>query len=326
MVNSCMKQILTVDLGGTNIRVALVTSEGKLEYSQTYATMAKRGPRKIIDAIADIIRDTIDSKELITRGIMSIAIAAAGILDIKNGIVTSSPNLPGWENIHLKEILADKLGLQIYLINDASAAALGEHRLGAGIGINNLVFLTVSTGIGGGIIIDNELYIGSDGCAGELGHMIVESNGPRCLCGSSGCLEIMASGTALAHDMIARINNGDKSAVLNLVDGNIGNITAEKIAFAARSKDVLACEVIDRAAFYLGVGMTNIINIFNPEMIIIGGGLSKLGEKLLKPARRIVKQRALTFPSRKVRIVRARLGDNAGTLGAALYALGNSVS
>ena len=323
MFKSGYKPILTIDLGGTNIKAALVTPEGELQHFRSYATLAAKGPAKLIERITGVVEDMAAKNKLELDKMPGIAIAAAGILDIKNGIVTSSPNLPGWRNIHLREILSEKLGVRIHLINDASAAALGEHRLGAGKVLKNLVYLTVSTGIGGGIIINNELYIGTDGCAGELGHMIVEANGPLCKCGSYGCLEVMASGTALASKTAARIRNGEKSQVVDIVDGIIENITAEKVALAARKGDPLACDMVNRVAFYLGIGMSNIINIFNPEMIIIGGGMSKMGEMLLRPARKVVRERALKFPARNTNIVRARLGDNAGTIGAAISAFDN---
>jgi glucokinase len=325
MIESGLKSILTLDLGGTNIKAALVTPEGRLEYFGSYATLAERGPAKLIDRMVSIVEDIVIKNKLELDKMPVIAIAAAGILDINNGIVTASPSLPGWRNIRLREILSEKLGVNIHLINDASAAALGEHRLGAGKGLKNLIYLTVSTGIGGGIIINNELYTGTDGCAGELGHMIVETNGPECNCGSFGCLEIMASGTALASETVKRIKDGEISQVMDMVNGITENITAEKVALAARRGDPLACSMVNRVAFYLGIGMSNIINIFNPEMIIIGGGLSKMGEMLLRPARKVVRERALRFPSRNTRIVRARLGDNAGTIGAALSAFGNTI-
>lgn len=324
MATSNIRSILTIDLGGTNIKAALVNAEGRLEYHSSHATMADQGPALLIERITSIILDIVTKNKLNLNKMELIAIAAAGILDINNGIVTASPSLPNWRNIHLREILSQKLGVRIHLINDASAAALGEHRLGAGKGLKNLVYLTVSTGIGGGIIIDNELYNGRDGCAGELGHMVVEAEGPECNCGSFGCLEIMASGTALARETAKQIKNGKKSHVMEMVESNTENITAEKVALAARRGDLLASDMVNRVAFYLGIGMSNIINIFNPEIIIIGGGMSKMGEMLLRPARKVVRERALKFPARNTRIVRAQLGDNAGTIGAALSALDNA--
>jgi glucokinase len=250
---------------------------------------------------------------------IGVGIAAAGILDTERGIITTSPNLLHWHNVPLRDIFADRLGIVTYVINDANAAALGEHRFGAGMGFDNIVYLTVSTGIGGGIIIGGELYSGTDGCAGEIGHMTVEANGPQCHCGNFGCLEALASGWAVAKTAIERINNGGKSYIVELVDGKIDNITAEMVAAAARRGDQLAADIVAEAAKYLGVGLANLVNIFNPELIVIGGGLSKMGGMLLKPARKVLKERAFQLPAQTARIVRARLGSNAGIIGAASY-------
>jgi glucokinase len=257
--------------------------------------------------------------KLKTSDIAGIGIAAAGIIDTNEGIVTTSPNLPGWRNVPLRDIIAERLGLTTYLINDASAAALGEHRFGAGKGVDNLIYLTVSTGIGGGIIIDGGLYLGADGCAGEIGHMIIETHGPQCNCGKFGCLEALASGSAMTRESVRRLNQGEKSSIIRLVDGRLESITAETVSLAAKKGDPLACDIVARAANYLGIGLANLINIFNPELIVIGGGVSKMGNILLAPTRKTVREIAFKLPARTVRIVRARLGSNAGIKGAAVY-------
>jgi len=186
-------------------------------------------------------------------------------------------------------MVREKYGVDTFLVNDASAAALGEHRFGAGKGASNLIYLTVSTGIGGGIIVDGELYTGSCGSAGEVGHMTIAVNGSKCACGNIGCWETLASGTAVAR-------------------------------VAAQGGDPLAWDVIRTAATYLGVGMVNLVNIFNPELIIVGGGMAKLGDLLLEPARRLVGERAFPVSAKAVRIVTAQLGDEAGVYGAASLA------
>jgi glucokinase len=181
-----------------------------------------------------------------------------------------------------------------------------------------VIYLTVSTGIGGGIIIGGELYSGADGTAGEIGHMTIEADGPQCQCGNFGCLEVLASGTAVAREAVNRINQGEKSYIAELTGGKIEKVTAEIVARAAKHGDRLACEVVTSAAVYLGIGLANLVNIFNPDMIIIGGGMSKMGDMLLKPARQTVKQRAFKLPARTVRIVKARLGGDVGVIGAAV--------
>jgi len=317
-----MKPVLAIDLGGTNIKSAVLLPDGRIIYFKNYPTPADKGPREVVKKILFAIRDTLGKTDLEVFRLSGIAIAAAGILDAKNGVVTSSPSLTGWHNVPLRDMIVGELGVDICLINDASAAALGEYRFGAGRGTGNLVYLTVSTGIGGGIIIDGNLYNGTDGCAGEIGHMIIEAEGPQCNCGNFGCLEILASGTAMANEAKRRISRNETSCISEFAGGNSDNITAEIVALAAKQGDSLACEVINRAAYYLGVGLANVVNIFNPEVIIIGGGVSKMGDMLLRPARKVVKQRAFRLPVRTARIVRSRLGDKAGIIGAAIYLVG----
>jgi glucokinase len=246
--------------------------------------------------------------------------AIAGINDIKHGIVSTAPNLPGWRRVNIRSMAQDKFGLTAYLINDATAAAVGEHRLGAGIGYRNLVYLTVSTGIGGGLVIDNKPYYGEDGAAGELGHMKVLANGPRCNCGKEGCLEALSSGSAMTRKAIDAIHSGRNSILSMLCDNNISKLTAEMIADAARKGDDLSNEIITEAAYYLGIGLSNLINIFNPDIIVIGGGLSEMGTMYLGPAKKTARKIAFRLPASRVKIVKSKLGDNAGLIGAALYA------
>lgn len=319
MTQSSQRPILAVDLGGTKIIAALILPAGEVMSRNYCLTLAGEGPKAVIHRVLSAIEGVLAKAKLEICELGGIGIAAAGILDTGEGVVTTSPNLPGWDNVPLKKLLVDKLGIDIYIINDASAAALGEHRFGAGKGVNNLVFLTVSTGIGGGIIIDGKLYQGANGCAGELGHIVIESNGPKCNCGNLGCLEALASGTAMAREAVRRLVQGETSCMRELVEGRLENVTAEVVASAARQGDLLACEVVSSIANYLGIGLANLVNIFNPELIIIGGGVSKMGDMLLEPARKVVEESALSLPSKTVRIVQARLGDDAGVVGAAAY-------
>ncbi|MBL7209420.1 MAG: ROK family protein [Dehalococcoidia bacterium] len=312
--------VLAVDLGGTKIITATVLPGGKIVSRNYCLTLADEGPEAIVDRLLSAVDGATAKAKLRMSELSGIGVAAAGILDTEKGIITTSPNLPEWRDVPLRDILADRLGVAAYLINDASAAALGEHRFGAGRGVDNLVYLTVSTGIGGGIIIGGELYSGANGCAGEIGHMTIEANGPQCNCGNVGCLEALASGTAVAREAVRRLNQGEISSIAQLAEGRLESITAETVALAARQGDHLACDVVANAGNYLGIGLANLVNIFNPELIVIGGGLSQMGDMLLEPARKVVKERAFQLPARTVRIVRARLGSNAGIAGAAAYA------
>jgi len=311
--------VLAVDIGGTKIIAALVTPEGKIEKRIRALTGAAGGKDASLNNLFLTINDVLKASGHNLGEIHSISIAAAGAIDMTKGVVTTSPNLPGWFNVPLLSLVRERYRVDAFLINDAKAAALAEHDFGAGKGVKNMVFLTISTGIGGGIIIDDKLVFGTSGVAGELGHMTVEASGPRCLCGNTGCMEIMACGRAIALDARERVKKGAKSIMSELAGGDIENITAETVDAAARKGDAAALETVNRAAFYLGVGMANIANIFNPGMIVVGGGVSKMGELLLVPVRRVVRERAFKLAADDMAIVQAKFGDDAGVLGAASY-------
>jgi len=317
-VKEAKKPVLAIDLGGTKIITAIISS--KVTAKEYQLTLAEEGPQSVIKRVLSMIDHLLSLRNLDPSQLDSISIAAAGAIDIEKGLVTLSPNLPGWRDIPLRDMVGEKYGVNTFLINDASAAALGEHYFGAGKGINNLVMLTVGTGIGGGIIINGKLYSGPSGSAGEIGHMTIDVNGPKCSCGNIGCLERLVSGTAVAEEAIRRLSQGEKSSLAEFGGGKIKSITAEKVSLAAQNGDSLALEVISKAATYLGIGLVNLVNIFNPEMIIIGGGLAKVGDLLLEPARRVVRERAFQLSTRLVRIVPDQLGDDAAVLGAAIFA------
>jgi len=314
--------LLAVDLGGSKIVTALVTTKGEIIAREYTPTLAEEGIETVIGRMLTAI-DSVTSKANMSLPLFSnIAIAAAGAIDSKKGIVTASPNLPGWRDVPLKEIMQKATGLEAFLINDASAAALGEHCFGAGRGVNNLIYITVSTGIGGGIIIDGKLYNGVSGSAGEIGHTTIDVNGPRCNCGNIGCLEVLASGTAVAREAQRFIAQGAKTIITELAEGEPQNITAQTVSAATQKGDALASAIISKAATYLGIGMVNLVNIFNPEMIIVGGGMAQMGDMLLDPARKVVAERAFQLPAQRVRIVTSQLGDNAAVLGATAFVQG----
>ena len=319
MPESSYRPVLAVDLGGTKILTAVVLPSGQVVSWNYCLTLAKEGPDAVIRRLLAAVNKTVAKAKLETLELVGVSIAAAGALDTKKGLVTDSPNLPHWHNVPLRDIFASELGIPVYLINDASAAALGEHRFGAGRGVDNLIYLTVSTGIGGGIITGGKLYSGTNGCAGELGHMTIDVHGPQCSCGNFGCLEVLASGTAMAKETVRRLRQGEASYITELADGNLENVTAKIVSLAARKGDLLAREIVAETANYLGIGMANLVNIFNPDLIVVGGGVSQMGGMLLKPVRKVVKDRAFRLPARTVRIVRARLGSHAGIIGAAAY-------
>ena len=261
-----------------------------------------------------------EKAEISLTQISAIGLGAPGISNPEIGVVYRSPNLPDWHRVPLRDIVAKRLDKKVFLINDANAAALGEMEYGAVRGCRNFIYITISTGIGGGIIIDGKLYNGANGMAGEIGHMTVEPDGLPCNCGGSGCWELYASGSAIARRAREQIKSGKKTQLLELAGGDLNMIDAPLIEKAAKQKDALARKLIAETARYLGIGFGSLINIFNPELIVIGGGLSKMGDLLLKPAIREAGKRSYHDIFKTVRFVTAELGDNSGVLGAAVYA------
>jgi len=236
--------VLAIDLGGTKIRTAIISNKGQIIAKEDCPTLADEGVESVTGRILASIARLLSLRNLDPFQLHSISIAAAGAIDFEQGLITSSPNLPGWHNVPLRDIVSSKYKVNTLLINDASAAVLGEHRFGAGRGVSNLILLTVGTGIGGGIIIDGKLYCGTSGSAGEIGHMTIDVSGTRCNCGNTGCLETLASGSAMAREAIRRIKQGERSSLTEIVEGEIENITAEKVSVAAQGGDSLALEVI----------------------------------------------------------------------------------
>lgn len=313
------KPVIAIDIGGTKYIVGVIDAKGQI-LSRIYRyTLSAEGLKRMTARLMSAIDDAVKQSKVKSAELGGIGVAYAGLVDIGKGLVTEAPNLPQWNNVHLRDMLSDKYGIPAFVLNDANAAALGEHRLGAGKGLSNMIFVTVSTGIGGGIIVNNELYNGTDGCAGEIGHMVLEVDGPRCNCGRRGCWEALASGSAIARMARERLDKGEESMLVEMASGDTGGVTAELVSKGAQKGDSLCLDVINQAARYLGIGLANLVNIFNPQMIVIGGGVSSVGERILKPARRYMKQYAFKLPAGKVRVVRAGLGADSGLLGAAVY-------
>ena len=312
---------LGIDLGGSKILAGVVNSRGKILSHHQIATPAKQGPDAVIQSLFEAAYRALERAGIAATQLKAIGIGAAGALNLETGIVSSSPNLPGWEDVPLRDIVEREFRVKTVLGNDANAAALGELYFGAGKGTRNLIYVTVSTGIGGGIIIDGKLYTGASGAAGEIGHMTIDTHGPRCNCGNIGCWEVLASGTALAKEARRRLNEGAKSSLLDHAMGDVERVTAQTVHAAAQQGDLLAKELIDRTGYFVGVGLVNLTNIFNPELIVIGGGLANMGDMLLKPAIKVVKERAFRISYQTVRFTLAQLGRDSGIMGAAALAL-----
>ncbi|AEF16133.1 glucokinase, ROK family [Thermoanaerobacterium xylanolyticum LX-11] len=313
------KFVCGVDLGGTKINTGIMDVDGNILCNVKIPTEADKGPQHVINNIKISIIESLNKLNIDVSQIEGIGIGAPGPLNADRGVVECPPNLPGWIDIPLVDILKRDFDTEIKLNNDANAAALAEYLFGAGQGINNIVYMTVSTGIGGGAIIDGKLYNGANSNAAEIGHHTINFDGPRwCNCGNPGCLESYASGTSLVKFAKKHIESGRDTI---LKDKPSGELKAEDIFDAAKSGDKLALELIENEAFYLGIGIVNIMAFYNPEIIIIGGGLSSQWDVLYDKMMKTVDERALK-PNRQIcKVVKAKLGGNVGLIGAASLVL-----
>jgi glucokinase len=312
--------IVGVDLGGTNIVVGLLpVGGGGMLAHRSMSTESHRGAKFVVDRIIGMIEAAISevlAEHGGTRGeIAGIGIGSPGPLNRTTGTVINTPNL-GWRNFPLRDLISNAVGLPATLDNDANCATYGEWWLGAGRDVDTLVGLTLGTGIGGGIVLNGEIFHGCSDVAGEIGHMTIDSTGRKCNCGNYGCLEAYASGPAIALRAVEGIEAGVDTRLVDLVGGRLEQITAATVYEGAIQGDAYANEVMKDTAKFLGAGVANIINILNPEMVVIAGGVTRAGDHLFEPLRSEVRRRAFRAAEEKCRIVPAELTGVAGVIGA----------
>ena len=309
------KYVIGVDLGGTKISTAISTIEGNILANVVLPTKAEEGEAAVLGRIVQSIDEVIVGSSTSIDEIEAIGIGSPGPLDAKKGIIITTPNLP-FKNYNLVQPLKEKYNIPVYLDNDANAAAIGEYMFGAGKGKNSIVYFTVSTGVGGGAVLDGKVYRGHTSNALEIGHTTVDPNGPRCNCGNLGCLEAMSSGTAIA--------NKGKEAVSTNVETSLkkhDTVTSYEVCKEAEAGDEVAKDIIDNALTYLGIGVANAIATFDPEMIIIGGGVSKAGDIVFDTVKKVVNKRCFKSMAESCEIVPAGLGSDAGVVGAVALAI-----
>ena len=302
--------IAGIDIGGTKIAVGLAERDGQLLALSRFPTRVELGPHRILDNAVNEIEKLL--KEAKAR-MAAIGVGCGGPLDRQCGLILSPPNLPGWDEFPITELLEERLGVPVLLDNDANAAALGEQRHGAGRGLSDIVYMTISTGIGGGIIIGGRIVHGVADGAGEVGHASVLPDGPSCGCGARGCLEALCSGTSIARRARERLSTGAQSSLAVMKPDEV---TAKRVAKAARDGDNLAREIWDETIYYLSIGIGNIVNTLAPEAVILGGGVSTAGDQLLEPLRRQVRVRVKMLPAEKINIRQAALKGESGIRGA----------
>jgi len=312
--------VVAIDLGGTKIQSLVVDSNGRVLGEDHRPTLAAEGLDAVVQRMSQSGSDAVDQSGLELDQLTALGISAPGPCDFERGVLLQAPNLPGWNTVPLATLLQEQLGPPAFLENDANAAALGEARYGAGQGARHLIYVTVSTGIGGGLILDGQIYRGADGAAGEIGHVTVDEQGPLHSCGMNGCLEVMASGTAIARMANEAVEAGRSQALADLKSAARGELSALQVKEATEAGDPVAVEILATAGHYLGVGLAGLINIFNPNVIVIGGGVTHIGPRLLNPAFALAKSRAFRLPAQTVRFRMAALEGRAEALGAAALA------
>ena len=305
------------DLGGTNIRLALVDAEGGLSEPYRYPTPAKGEAAAVVETLAQGIRVLQHQARAHGIRLAGCGLGVAGLVDGQAGLVYTAPNVAGFQNLPLKKLLEEKVDVPVTLENDANAAAFAEYWLGAGRGVSSLICLTLGTGIGSGIILEGKLLRGASGAAGEAGHMAVEADGERCGCGAQGCLEAYASATAILRDARAALAWGEGTSLRELFGTRPEALTAKDVSDAARAGDPVARGILERAGRYLGVGLASLVNLLNPDLITLAGGLAAAGDLLLQPALAELERRAFAVLLCRTRVELSALADTAGMLGAA---------
>lgn len=317
-----MNCYIGIDLGGTNLRAAIAdTDTGQIFHQRKCPTLAAEGQDAVIGRIIELIRELRQESQIPDSAVKGIGIGVPGTPDIDKGVIQFLPNLPGkWPNVPLAAIIEERVQLPVALINDVRAITLGEWVFGAGRGADTIACLAIGTGIGGGVIVNGQFHLGIGGTAGEFGHHVVEVDGFACGCGGKGCLELYASGPAIAAMGVKEVMHGHTTRIGELVNHDLNRIDAGVVVQAAREGDAIAMAILQRAGMYLGIAVGNILGVISPQRVIFGGGVSVAGEVLLAPIVQTIRERVHVVPLDKVQFVLAELGINGGLIGAALWA------
>lgn len=314
------KYYIGIDLGGTNIKGSIFNKNMNVIYEQRLSTEADKGSEHVLNRIYNLIGTMLNNTRLKNENIACVGIGVPGLLNINEGISMFSPNFSDWENVPIVRWFDERLNVPIFIDNDVRVNLYGEWYFGAGKGSKNVVLLTLGTGLGSGIVMDGHVLYGVTGSAGEIGHMNMYRDGRPCKCGSSGCLGRYVSALGMLATLRRKIESGHNSIISEWANGNLSEITARMVSQAYDLGDKVAIETLHETGEILGFGLVNVINLYNPEIIIIGGGMSAAGERLLKMTRKTINSHALKIPNEKCTVTTALLGDTAGMVGAAIYA------
>jgi glucokinase len=306
-----------IDVGGTKIAAGLVNRAGEILHRYTTRAHSEQQPEVVIRAIEDAYRHLVEESRVETADIEAVGLGFPGNTNGPAGVVLVSSNLPAWNHFPLRDTLAGRLGVPVILDNDTNLGAVGEHRYGAGREARNMCYVTFSTGYGIGIIINNQLYVGHTGTAGELGHVVIDIGGPLCTCGKRGCIMAYACGIGISRMAYEQINAGADTLLRRMAPPGGQRISGEQVAEAAQQGDAVAREILRTAGYYGGVGLSMIVELLNPELIVVGGGLTRIGGLLWKPMLAAMREHTQPELWDSVKVVPWELGDDLGIIGAA---------
>ena len=309
--------MIGVDLGGSAVRIGVVTRAGRLRHFKQIRIPEGRKKDLVLACITGGVRELIALEAKKGNKVISVGVGSPGIIKRDKGVVVTSPNFPGWSNVPLKSLIEEAVHLPVFLDNDANAAAFGEKWRGAGRKVNSLICLTMGTGIGGGIILDGNLWHGAHGMGGEIGHMTIDPDGPRCSCGNYGCLEAYSSATGMVRGATEAIKEGKRTILKKLSNGDDRQITAKMIYEAATQGDRLSIAILKKAGSSLGIAIISLINILNPDMIVLTGAVTGAWDLFMPAAYEEIEKRAYSSVMNRTKIVRGKLPGSAGVVGAA---------
>lgn len=313
--------VIGVDLGGTKILSGLFDSSQSCVGTAKVSTKSQRGVDSVIERIDRCVRDAVDEADLSLKQVAAVGIGAPGAVDFDAGTVIFAPNMEGWKDVSLKKELEKHLDLPVFVENDGNIAVLGVHVVELKSKPRNVVGIFVGTGIGGGLILNGQLYRGANYTAGEIGHMVVDVNGPKCGCGNKGCFEAVASRTAIFQRIKSGVKAGEKTLLTEMLGPSLEDLRSGDLRKAIRRGDKFAAKVVEEAAEFVGIGVSNLVNILGPDVVVLGGGvIEALADEMMSVIVKTAKEHAMPGTLKGVDIIASKLGDSAGITGAAVLA------
>jgi glucokinase-like ROK family protein len=317
-INPEYGKVIGIDLGASHVTVLITNVAAQILYEQEVPMDIAEGPEKILDKVDELVQQGIRQSGILWDTVLAVGLGVPGPIDSASGMVISPPIMPGWDRYPIRAVLEERWRVPVSLNNDAELGAIGEWAFGAGRGERFLAYIKAGSGIGAGLLLDGKIYRGATGSAGEIGHLTIDENGPQCTCGNYGCVEAYAGGKAIARAAREAVQKGLRTQLSALP---LEAITALEVANAARRGDFLSQQIIERAGEHLGIAIAGVVNLFNPSVIIIGGGVAQIGDLYLEPVRRAVQKRSLSASARAVRITTALLGRRSSAMGAVVQAI-----